>query len=88
MKNDNIADDFLSSPPNEKESLPIFKDEEKTESNEVTYEVGNVIIHKKYGRGTVVKIIKYEERQLLQIEFDSSEKKLLDPKIAQIELEQ
>ena len=46
-----------------------------------------VITHKKYGRGTVVKTIKYENRQLLQIEFEEAGKKLLDPKIAGIELE-
>ena len=52
------------------------------------YEIGNVIIHKKYGRGTIVKTIKYEERQLLQVEFDEAGKKLLDPTVADIKLEQ
>ena len=65
----------------------IFK-EEKEESKTDKYEIGNVIIHKKYGRGTVVKTIKYEERQLLQIEFDEAGKKLLDPTVADIKLEQ
>ena len=52
------------------------------------YSVGDVIFHKKYGKGSIVKIINYEERQLLQIEFENSGKKLLDPKVADIQLEQ
>ena len=72
----------------QKENLPIFK-EEKTEQTDVfVYKVGNIIMHKKYGKGTVVKTIKYEERQLLQIEFEEAGKKLLDPKVADIKLEQ
>lgn len=74
--------------PTQKENLPIFKDETKKDTNSQKYEIGNIIIHKKYGRGTVVKTIKYEERQLLQIEFDEAGKKLLDPTVADIKLEQ
>lgn len=71
-----------------KENLPIFKDEEKTAQKGDKYNVSDVIIHKKYGRGTIVKIIPYEERQLLQVEFDEAGKKLLDPTVADIKLEQ
>ena len=74
--------------PAQKENLPIFKDEDKKEKSTTMYEIGNVIIHKKYGRGTIVKTIKYEERQLLQVEFDEAGKKLLDPTVADIKLEQ
>ena len=45
------------------------------------------IVHNKYGRGIIVKTIKYEERQLLQIEFENAGKKLLDPKVADIKPE-
>ena len=71
-----------------KENLPIFKEESKTDENSTAYAVGNTIIHKKYGKGTIVKTIKYENRQLLQIEFAEAGKKLLDPKVAEIKLEQ
>ena len=71
----------------QKENLPIFKDEENNQEENIVYEVGNSINHKKYGKGTVVKTIKYENRQLLQIEFEQAGKKLLDPKVADIELE-
>ncbi len=79
--------DIDTTVPIEKENLPIFK-EEQNETPSETYKIGDVIIHKKYGKGVVVKTIKYEERQLLQIEFDESGKKLLDPKVAEIKLEQ
>ena len=71
-----------------KENLPIFKDEDNEPKSNVAYNIGNVIIHKKYGRGTIVKTIKYEERQLLQVEFEEAGKKLLDPKVADIKIEQ
>lgn len=83
----NIDAEILNQPA-PKENLPIFKDEEKEKKSSKTYEIGNIIVHKKYGRGTVVKTIKYEERQLLQIEFDEAGKKLLDPTVADIKLEQ
>lgn len=71
-----------------KENLPIFKEENADDNSVQTFEIGDIIIHKKYGRGSVVKTIKYEDRQLLQIEFEQAGKKLLDPKVAEIELEQ
>ena len=52
------------------------------------FEIGNSIIHKKYGKGVIVKMHKYEDRQLLQVEFDTAGKKLLDPTVADIKLEQ
>ena len=70
-------------------NLPIFKEEETADSDtNQEYKVGGTVIHGKYGRGVIVKIIQYDQRQLLQIDFDSSGKKLLDPKIAEIQLEQ
>jgi hypothetical protein len=83
----NINADVLKT-QNEKENLPIFKNEEKPKEAFAIYSVGNVITHKKYGKGTVVKTIKYENRQLLQIEFEEAGKKLLDPTVADIKLEQ
>ena len=71
-----------------KENLPIFKDEDNEPKSNIAYNIGNVIVHKKYGRGTIVKTIKYEERQLLQVEFEEAGKKLLDPKVADIKIEQ
>ena len=74
--------------PTKKENLPIFKDEEKKNETTMQFEIGNSIIHKKYGKGVIVKMHKYEDRQLLQVEFDTAGKKLLDPTVADIKLEQ
>ncbi len=71
----------------EKENLPIFKEEQET-TEQQEFKSGDVISHNKYGRGTVIKTMRYENRQLLQIEFEDAGKKLLDPKIANIKLEQ
>ena len=84
----NINADILEQSA-KKENLPIFKDENaKDEKPGANYKIGDMIIHSKYGRGLIVKTIKYEERQLLQIEFEQAGKKLLDPKVADIKLEQ
>lgn len=72
-----------------KEKLPVFEDEEKNKANnDEQYKTGLSVLHPKYGKGTIVKIIQYDQRQLLQIEFENSGKKLLDPKIAEIQIEQ
>lgn len=70
-----------------KENLPIFQ-EEKTKAPQKNFEKGDKVLHKSYGRGTVVNIIESDSTSFLQIEFEKSGKKLLDPKIANITLEQ
>lgn len=69
-----------------KEDLPIFKEE--LEKSSQTYEIGSTIYHKTYGKGEIIKLISYEDRQLLQIEFENAGKKLLDPRVADIKTEQ
>lgn len=65
-----------------KESLPIYTEEQTPEG--ASFKTGDKVEHAKYGKGVVVKIVQYEQRQLLQIEFEDSGKKLLDPKVADI----
>ena len=68
---------------NQDNSLPIFQ--EKTDSTPTKlYKTGELVTHPKYGKGLVTKIVNYEERQLLQIDFDDFGKKLLDPTIANV----
>ena len=69
------------------ETLPVFKEERKHAQNPLSFESGNIVHHQKYGKGVITKIIKYDERQLLQIEFAQAGRKLLDPQVAQITLE-
>ncbi|MBR2068206.1 MAG: hypothetical protein IJ877_00455 [Candidatus Gastranaerophilales bacterium] len=70
-----------------KENLPIFKEEEVKEQKALPeYVTGGIVVHNKYGRGVITKIIQYDQRQLLQIDFEESGKKLLDPKVAEIHM--
>jgi len=66
------------------ENLPIFKEELPENEENTNFQEGDIVIHGKYGRGEIIKIIQYDQRQLLQINFEESGKKLLDPKVAEI----
>ncbi len=85
-ENTSINTDIIEK-SSENENLPIFK-EEINENTTPTFKTGDIISHKKYGKGTVTKTVKYEQRQLVQVEFEEFGKKLLDPKVADIKLEQ
>lgn len=66
-------------------SLPIFKNNEADEDiPEYDFAEGMKVSHEKYGTGNILKVVKYSNRCLLQIEFEESGKRLLDPKIAKI----
>ena len=66
-------------------TLPIFNNEEPDEEPyEYEFQEGMRVGHQKYGAGSILKVVKYSNRCLLQIEFDESGKRLLDPKIAKI----
>lgn len=66
-------------------SLPIFKNNETDEDTaEYDFTEGMRVLHEKYGTGSILKVVKYSNRCLLQIEFEGSGKRLLDPKIAKI----
>lgn len=68
--------------------LPIFDNSEADEEPyEYEFEDGMRVVHQKYGAGSILKVVKYSNRCLLQIEFDDSGKRLLDPKIAKIKPE-
>ncbi len=66
-------------------SLPIFKNnDEETQEAEYNFAEGMRVSHEKYGEGNILKVVKYSNRCLLQIEFENMGKRLLDPKIAKI----
>lgn len=71
---------------NEKAPLPVYK-EEQAQKEAHEFKAGDGVVHSKYGKGVVVKVVQYEKRQLLQIEFAQLGKKLLDPKVADIQPE-
>jgi len=83
-----LTADILEQPVQQKENLPIFKEEIPGDEPMHSYQTGQFVVHNKYGRGQIIKIVRYEQRQLLQIEFEQAGKKLLDPKIANIKPEQ
>ncbi len=77
--------DNLKESDSNKESLPIFK-EKQDSTPQQEYKIGDIVTHSKYGTGEVIKTMRYENRQLLQIDFKEAGKKLLDPKIANVKL--
>ena len=73
---------------NAETTLPIFNNEETDEEPyEHEFFEGMKVSHQKYGTGSILKVVKYSNRCLLQIEFENSGKRLLDPKIAKIKPE-
>lgn len=73
--------------PKEK-TLPVFDDEKEAAENVSLdgFVEGQKVSHEKYGTGTILKVIKYSNRCLLQIEFPEIGKRLLDPKIAKLKI--
>ncbi len=86
--NDNIAIDIdsIKTKDNSTQSaLPIFNNnEEEQDIPEYDFQEGMRVSHEKYGAGSILKVVKYSNRCLLQIEFEETGKRLLDPKIAKI----
>ncbi|MBE7707855.1 MAG: hypothetical protein E7Z88_03995 [Cyanobacteria bacterium SIG27] len=72
----------------QKENLPIFKDEEKEKQEAPMFKADDIVVHKTFGRGTITKVTLYEGRQLVNVVFDDNTRKLLDPVIAGLTLEQ
>ncbi|MFA7659437.1 MAG: hypothetical protein WCY19_08390 [Candidatus Gastranaerophilaceae bacterium] len=64
--------------------VPIYSAEvePKAQSDEVVQ--GDIVMHPKYGRGTVEKLISYGSKTLCSINFDNVGRRLLDPTLAEI----
>lgn len=54
------------------------------DSDNVSYSEGEKVIHEKYGQGTIIQVVEYSNKTLLQIEFSQVGKRLLDPTISGI----
>lgn len=66
-------------------TLPVFSHgEDANDETDYNFTEGMKVSHEKYGTGNILKVVKYSNRCLLQIEFDETGKRLLDPKIARI----
>lgn len=68
--------------------LPVFDDIKKEDEVQTVlgFKEGDKVTHEKYGEGEILKVINYGQRCLLQIEFPEIGKRLLDPKIAKLQI--
>lgn len=64
--------------------VPIYSAdvEPQVQSDEV--EQGDTVVHPKYGKGTVEKLISYGSKTLCSINFDNVGRRLLDPNLAEL----
>lgn len=64
--------------------IPIYSAdiEPKVDSDKI--EQGDEVVHPKYGKGTVEKLINYGSKTLCSINFDNVGRRLLDPSLAEI----
>lgn len=65
-------------------SIPIYKTEIDSTSNDVKFAEGNIVYHEKYGRGVVEQLITYGNKTLCSIQFDNVGRRLLDPSLADL----
>jgi len=72
---------------NSNSDIPIYSanDEANSDFVENDFQEGDVVVHQRYGRGVIKKIIGYGNKFLFSINFDNFGKKLLDPELAIIE---
>lgn len=85
---------LLSPKPEESDILPISEsstpivpiysaDVEPTAQSDELLQ-GDIVMHAKYGKGTVEKLINYGSKTLCSINFDNVGRRLLDPSLAEI----
>ena len=72
-----FANDFI-------ENIPIIMPDSKENEEIESFEEGDNVVHEKYGNGTILQIIEYSDKTLLQIDFEKVGKRLLDPKMANV----
>ena len=65
--------------------VPVYPSEkpEKSQSGE-HFQKGDTVMHEKFGKGVVLKVIEYGEKNLCSIEFEQAGKKFLDPDITKL----
>ncbi|RAI15686.1 MAG: hypothetical protein DKM22_02150 [Candidatus Melainabacteria bacterium] len=64
--------------------VPVYPAETEKMAESDVLAQGDVVVHEKYGRGVIEKLISYGEKTLCSISFDNSGKKLLDPTVTQL----
>jgi len=66
----------------EEEHVPIYP--ANTGDIDVSYEKGDLVIHDKFGKGKVEKIINYGTKKLCSIYFEGLGRRLLDPSLSEL----
>lgn len=65
--------------------VPIYSADIEPKNNATdSFEQGDTVIHAKYGRGTVEKLISYGSKTLCSIYFDNVGRRLLDPALSEL----
>lgn len=76
-RKEKISQDFLNFGAPKKSYGGFKKVTPRTNTSTVTYNVGDAVMHKVFGKGTIIKAEKMGNDQMLQIAFDSSGTKTL-----------
>ena len=68
-------------------NLPVYdvSEDKDTDSADIELKEGDTVRHKKYGIGIIKKVIGYSEKKLCSIQFENVGRRLLDPRIAELE---
>lgn len=64
--------------------VPIYSADVEPKAQSDELEQGDVVMHPKYGKGTVEKLITYGSKTLCSINFDNVGRRLLDPTLVEI----
>lgn len=64
--------------------VPIYSAEVEPTAHSDELEQGDAVVHPKYGKGTVEKLISYGSKMLCSINFDNVGRRLLDPTLVEI----
>lgn len=64
--------------------VPIYSAEIEPKAQSDELEQGDTVLHPKYGKGTVEKLITYGSKTLCSINFDNVGRRLLDPALVEI----
>lgn len=76
----------ILSPDDVTPMVPIYDAEiEGAQEVQGAFQNGEVIVHPKYGRGTIEKTIEYGSKTLISIQFENIGRRLLDPALSEIQ---
>lgn len=86
LKEDTTTDEILETKNTKTPIIPVYEanipKEDMVMSDPI--EQGDLVVHAKYGNGTVEKMIKYGTKTLYSINFDNVGRRLLDPTLTEV----